>query len=281
MKNYTLMIALLLTVFVGHSQQDVDFDANATFLGYANVFETPANGGGFVFGEAWGVEDLKTEVNASEGTVTLKPNFNTWNPADPFWVTGSGEANKVFEGNTYVEDNSLVGSSFTFNGNCATFTLDSGYAVKAFIRVFNADFSVVKEVNTVLTAGQNFSVTYDDVEPADATVQYGFAVTGLVADPADEATLGSVVVRAPQLSVQDSSLVKLNIVPNPMQNIAQINSTSELQNITIYNIAGQQVVAKSLSGLQYGLDVSALSAGIYFANVNTVNGTQIIKLIKK
>jgi len=108
------------------------FDPTAPYIGYANVFETPANGGGFVFGQPWGVPDLKTVVDATPvtGSVTLYPNFNTYddNPTDPFWVDqATGLGNKDFEGNTYVDDPSLVGQQLTWTGFVISNTLDPAY----------------------------------------------------------------------------------------------------------------------------------------------------------
>ena len=137
------MLVLFLGLATGmQAQNTVEVDPSATWIGYMNVFETPANGGGFVFGQAWGVPDLKSVIDPGAGTVTLQPNFNVWNPADPFWVDGgTGLGNKTMEANTYVEDNSLVGSALTFEGGVSDFTIDPGYTVFAFIKVFNADFS--------------------------------------------------------------------------------------------------------------------------------------------
>ena len=44
----------------------VTVDASADQLGYANVFETD---GTFVFGDAWGVPDLKTVVDPANNTI--------------------------------------------------------------------------------------------------------------------------------------------------------------------------------------------------------------------
>ena len=178
-------------------EEVVGVDASADFLGFANVFETPANGGAFVFGSAWGVPDLKTEIDPAEGTVTLFPNFNTYadNPDDPFWVDQmTGLGNKVFEGNTFVEDSTLLGKKVTFEGEVESFTLDGDYEVKVYIKVFNADFSELKEVSQPLTEAGTYSITFDNPEPEDAVVQYGFSVTGLNANPDDEAALGNVVL---------------------------------------------------------------------------------------
>ncbi|PIX08213.1 MAG: hypothetical protein COZ75_13170, partial [Flavobacteriaceae bacterium CG_4_8_14_3_um_filter_34_10] len=148
MKKITLLSLLFASAFMV-GQNTVTIDGSATFLGFANVFETPANGGGFVFGSPWGVPDIKSVVDVSGNTVTLFPNFNTYgdNPTDPFWVNQTtGEGNKVFEGNTFNENNSnLLGQELTFSADVQSFTLSSEYVVKAFIKVFNADFSVLKE----------------------------------------------------------------------------------------------------------------------------------------
>lgn len=277
---YTFL-CMAFSVVTMNAQVTVDFDADADFIGFANVFETPANGGGFVFGEVWGVPDLKTVVNTGAGTVTLQPNFNTWDVADPFWVTPGGEGNKIFEGNTFVEDGTLVGEVLTFRGRCDSFTIDNSYAVKAFIKVFNSDFSVLKEVNTILVAGENFEITYDDVEPADAVVQYGFAVTGLVADPADEGTLGNVVISAPVLSINDNSLLNLATYPNPTSGVITLRSSNELTNATVFNALGQEVKSFELNSSVSTLDISELAGGMYFVRVSAEAGEEVIQIIKK
>ena len=264
---------------LSEAQVTVEFDANATFVGFANVFETPANGGGFVFGQPWGVPDIKTVIDTGAGTATLQPNFNTWDPNDAFWVV-NGMANKVFEGNTYVEDNGLIGQVVTFEGNCNSFTIDNGYAVKAFIKVFNNDFSVVKEVNTTLTAGENFSVTYSDVEGTDVHFQYGFAVTGLIADPVTEPNLGSVVVSAPILSTNDAELVNVAAYPNPVQDNYNIQSVETIERVNIYNVLGQRVFNAEINDVNAVLDLSNLGTGLYMANIETVAGNKVIRLVK-
>lgn len=279
-KFYLLTLMMIAGIGLSKAQETVDFDANATFLGFANVFETPANGGGFVFGQAWGVPDLKTVIDTGAGTATLQPNFNTWDPGDPFWVTAGGEANKVFEGNTYVEDNTLIGSEVTFSGNCNSFTLDAGYQAKAFIKVFNSDFSVVKEVNTTMTAGENFSVTYTDVEAEDTFLQYGFAVTGLIADPVLEPTLGSVIVSAPILSINDVETLNVVAYPNPVQDNYNIQSAELINNVNIYNMLGQNVFNVLVNDMNATLDLSRLEAGLYIANIATEKGNKVIRLVK-
>ncbi len=431
-KNYLLIALVFSFTSLGIAQNTVTVDANAVQNGYANVFETPANGGVYLWGSEWGVIDLKTVVDAGTNTLTLQPNFNTYadNPADPYWVDqGTLLGNKTFEGNTYVEDASLVGSELTFEGNVTSNTLEGSgylmfsvnngplagnysavaalfggaftstpitadtavvidddadggtdpndacetitngaslagkiailrrgacefgvkvlaaenegaiavivvnnnpdpiiemgggvvgddvtipslmvsdvdgeaiiaevlgggtlnatmvyapYVARAFIKVFNADFSVVKEEFAPLTgAGTNFSVSYTNVEPADAIVQYGFQVTGLNANPADEATLGSVVVAAGTLGINEFNKINVSIYPNPTVNNVNIQSDEQIMNIAVYNIVGQMVKNASPVSNNFSLGMANLDNGIYFVIVSTETGNKTVKLIKQ
>jgi len=285
MKKITLLLAMLIGGLpLINAQNTVEVDANATFLGYANVFELPANGGGFVFGQPWGVLELKTVVDPAGGTITLQPNFNTYgdNPTDPFWVDQStGEGNKIFEGNTYVEDLTLVGSELTFNGGVVSNTLDAEYTAVAYIRVFNLDFSVLKEETSEMVAGENFSVVYTNVEPEDSWVQYGFSVLGVNANPIDEPTLGSVVVSAPILGVNDVNNVNVSIYPNPVSERLNINSTSEITSVVMYNILGAKVQSITPNSTSVTMNLSGLRPGIYLTTINTNTGTKTVNIVKK
>jgi len=283
-KNYFLFALLLTASFAVNAQNTVEVDASAEIVGYANVFETPANGGAFVFGESWGVPDLKTVVDAGANTITLQPNFNTYGDgSDPFWVDqGTGEGNKVFEANTFVEDLSLAGEALTFNGGVVSNTLDSEYTIVAFIKVFNVDFSVLKEETAALVAGENFSVVFTDVAAEDVTVQYGFKVTGINANPADEGALGSVVVTDNVLSVNDNSLLDVSVYPNPTGtnwNVAISNDV--ISTIELFNILGSKVSTLDVNNSRTTINGEALSQGLYLARISTSTGQKTIKLIKE
>ncbi|NND88984.1 MAG: T9SS type A sorting domain-containing protein [Flavobacteriaceae bacterium] len=284
MKQFYLLLALCVATVSMTAQNTVTADASATFNGFANVFETPANGGAFVFGSPWGVPDLKTVVDPGAGTITLQPNFNTYadNPNDPFWVDQTtGEGNKIFEGNTYVEDNSLVGSELTFNGGVVSYTLDPAYVAMAFIKVFNSDFSVVKTETTPMVAGENFSVTYTNVETSDAVVQYGWFVSGRNANPADEATLGSIVITDNVLSVNENNTIHVTSYPNPVNDVWNIQTQEIMTNVSINNMLGQKVISTNPNATSITIETSALVSGIYTATISTESGSKSIKIIKK
>ena len=282
-KMYILFSVLLSTAFMTNAQNTVVADASAEYLGYANVFETIANGGGFVFGDSWGVADLKSVVDPGAGTVTLQPNFNTYNADDAFWVDpATGLGNKQFEGNTFVENNTnLIGSELTFTGGVASNTLDPSYVAIAFIKVFNADFSVLKLETAPLVAGQDFSITYTNVEPEDTTIQYGYQVLGLNANPADEDALGSIVIVDTVLGANDFDTTSISTYPNPVTSKLNIQSEELITSVSIFNTLGQKVLNVAGGSLNLSVDMSTLSPGVYVATIATDNGAKTMKVIKK
>ncbi|MCH9661761.1 MAG: T9SS type A sorting domain-containing protein [Bacteroidetes bacterium] len=282
-KMYYLLALALCFSFASQAQNTVEVDANADFVGFMNVFETPANGQGYVFGDSWGVPDLKTTVDAGAGTITLQPNFNTYDAADPFWVDQTTlEGNKFMEANTFVEDNSLAGEELTFNGYTNSNDLDANYEVMAFIKVFNADFSVLKIETAPLVAGQNFSINYTNVEGADTVVQYGFFVAGINANPVDESALGSVVVSAPLLGTNDVAAINVSVYPNPSNSVWNIETTNQnISTVEIYNILGKKVQSTPSNSTSVSINNESLAKGIYLAKISTDAGDVSVKLIKQ
>lgn len=280
-KLFSIMAALTLSMGVA-AQNTVSVDASGNWLGYANVFD-PATGD-YIFGEPWGIQDIKTVVDATAGTLTLQPNFNTYadNPTDPFWVdqtTGLGA--KIFEGNSYIEDNSLAGVELTFSGNINSNTLDSEYDAVAFIKVFNANYSVLKIATAPLT-GANFEVVFTDVNPAeDAVVQYGFQIIGLNANPDNEAALGSVVVSGGALSVNDFNADSFSVAPNPSNAVWNVRSAQyDMTQVVLFDVLGKKVAQFNNPGSALAIDNSNLSKGAYFAQISTAQGSTTVQLMK-
>ena len=280
-KLFSMIAAMTLSLGVA-AQNSVSVDAGGNWLGYANIFD-PATGN-YVFGEPWGIQDIKTVVDVGAGTLTLQPNFNTYaaNPTDPFWVdqtTGLGA--KIFEGNSYIEDNSLAGAELTFSGNVNSNTLDGAYDAVAFIKVFNADFTVLKQATVPLT-GATFEVVFTDVNPAeDAVVQYGFQIIGLNANPEEEAALGNVVISGGALSVNDFNTASFSVAPNPSNSVWNVRSAQyDMTQVVLFDVLGKKVAQFNNPGTALAIDNSNLSKGAYFAQINTASGSTTVQLMK-
>ncbi|OIQ24130.1 T9SS type A sorting domain-containing protein [Lacinutrix sp. MedPE-SW] len=262
----------------------INVDANAAWGGFMNVFETPTNGGAYVFGSGWGVLDLKTVLDTGANTITLQPNFNTYldNPLDPFWVDQTTLlGNKEMEASTVIQDNSLVGESFTFTGNVASNTLSPMYNEYAFIRIFDAGFGLLEEITSPLSVGTDFSVSYNNTQPAAANIQYGFTVRGVNANPSNETALGSVVIQPSVLSLETFNANNFTVFPNPTLNNWTVTATKPITNIKLYNVLGKQVSIVTANAKTVRINANNLQTGLYFAKITTSLGTKTVKLIRK
>lgn len=188
------------------------------WIGYMNVFNNDGGTqGGYVYGESWGVSDLKsTVITSNPGTIIgdqlrLQPNYNTYtnaltgdNLARAFWtdstdggVTPGPNGNKWMEANTFVETNPIAIPSFTFSGTVDSSDLNrSLYTPEAFIKVLDptAGFATVLNDRITLPTSGPFTVTSDLSGFQGKLLQVGFTINGLNANVANEAAYGGVSV---------------------------------------------------------------------------------------
>lgn len=117
----------------------------------------------------------------------------------------------------------------------------------------NPDFVILSTINDINNAGN-------------------ISVTGAVPD-------GTVYRFSPeQLSLEDESIVEMNIYPNPTTNFFKIESTVQTYSVHIYNAIGQRLSQTIEPKARY--DVSNLPKGIYFVKVFSESGVTTRMLIK-
>ena len=195
MKKIILFVFLMI-FSLGFSQNTVTVNASTTMRAWATWGPATGNAASDYGGNAWGLGDLKTFANTFSNAISLYPNFSAYgNGSNAYWVNGA-IGSKIFEGSSYVESADLAGSSLTFTAKVASYTLDAGYTAVAFIKAIDPanNYSTVIDIRTPLVGGQTFTISTAGVIPAGLLVQYGFAIKGLNANPAQEAALGKVVV---------------------------------------------------------------------------------------
>lgn len=73
------------------------------------------------------------------------------------------------------------------------------------------------------------------------------------------------------LSLVDNSFEGFSYYPNPTTNILNVNAKANIENITIFNVLGQQLINVIPDNLTASVDMSNLSAGLYVMKA-TVNG---------
>ncbi|AWH86628.1 hypothetical protein HYN59_16600 [Flavobacterium album] len=258
----------------GNDATIVTVDTAAAQIGYVNVFENNA-GQGYLWGSPWGVADLKSVINTTDNQISLYPNYNLYGTGDdPAYWTNGDLGNKILEASTYVEDNSLLGHTITFNGNTISNTLVAGYEALVFIKVMDAGYATLDYVHEPLVAGTAFSVTsHAESFPTAAHIQYGFSVKGLNGNPAMEAANGYAVVGAATAGVKDFSKNTVVMFPNPASNVLNFASENAIDGIQVYNVMGQKVIDAKPAQTNASVDVSGLTNGVYIVNT-TINGKQ-------
>lgn len=285
MKKTLLKINILVLMFgltfqnTNAQTTNIEVSGGATWLGFMNVFNL---NGGFEFASAWGLPDVKSVPNAEANTITLFPNYNTYNPTDSFWANGVN-GNKTMEANTFIEttptsDQTIV----TFSGFVQSYTLVDEFTTNAFIKVLdpNNNFNLILFETVDLVEGENFTVSVENVT-AGLLVQTGFQVIGLNANPITEIPNGNIVVTAPNLSNQTFETTGIKMYPNPASSFVNFVAPAALETIEVYNTLGQQIANVTPQIANYSLNTSNLQNGIYIVKVQMNGLTSTSRLIIK
>jgi hypothetical protein len=272
-----------------NAQTTIEASAGGEWLAYLTCLHagddvtTPAveTAGQFFFADNWGIPDVKTVLNTSNNTITLQPNYNLFATGEAVFVQ-NGVGTKIAVGNSFKQYESTVEEQVTFTGFVQSNTIAEGYTAQAFIRLLSNDgnFFLVLEEFADLESGQNFTVTIP-VVGSNLIVQTGFVVTGLIANPAQEAANGSVVVTAPNLSNATFEAAGIKMYPNPANNTVNFSADASIENIKIYNTLGQMVANVNPLNSNYSFDASNLQTGMYVVKVQSNGLTSTSKLLKK
>lgn len=200
------------------STTNVYVNSAATWSGFMNVYETPQNGGGYLWGSGWGIPDLQAAFN-SYGLV-LSPNHQgDTDPTNTYWylpAPGPGATgNKIMEASMYVPAGSIPGMNVVFSGNVLSNTLVSasntnaagnGWTCVAYIRDFEPNYSSFREVAVPLTNGL-FSVSMVTLGDPARHIEYGFHTKGPDVWVTDVAPFGNVII-------QDAIVLTPTITPS-------------------------------------------------------------------
>lgn len=86
----------------------------------------------------------------------------------------------------------------------------------------------------------------------------------------------------PSLSVDTVDVVQtLKYFPNPVNDKLNLRAQSNIQNVGVYNMLGQEVMRLAPNAVSSDVDMSALQAGAYFVKVSINDKVETIRIIKK
>ena len=252
---------------------------------YVNAFNVSDNS--YAFGFGYTVSDLRATPTTS--SMTLEPNIAIWTAeaTNAGWFdqgAATQTANKYIEASSYIEDNTLAGSDLTFTGNVSVSDLGSGYTVVAFVKALDPNNGYATVVNNTadISSTGDFTASATAAElAAGYIIQYGFAVTGPLADPADT-TLGSVVIGEATAGVEDNSIVNVSVYPNPSNSNWNFRTgNTVITSVEVFNLLGKRVVSQNNNSTEIAISTQGLSSGIYIARITTKQGVKSVKLIRE
>ena len=250
---------------------------------YVNVFSVSDNSYQFGFGD---IEVADLRATATETSVTLEPNISIWTNESTnaaYFDQDAATQTPVayIEASTYIENSSLANNALTFSGNISTSDLGDGYTVIAFIKSLTSSYSQVAFKSVDISSTGDFTVTATAEEMSQAVIQYGFAVTGPLADPSDT-TLGSVVIGAETLGIEDTDIVNVSVYPNPSNSNWNFRTPNTvITSVEVFNLLGKRVVLRKNNSTDIAISTQGLTSGIYIARITTEQGTKSVKLIKE
>ena len=94
---------------------NVYVDPSQAWIGFMNVFELPANGGGYDFGSAWATGDLDANFSGSVLTLTPNDNIDRTDPIDSYWWQPPNDGSLASAGN-HTMDASMYVQNDGFGG---------------------------------------------------------------------------------------------------------------------------------------------------------------------
>ena len=92
---------------------------------------------------------------------------------------------------------------------------------------------------------------------------------------------GAPIVVEPALSVDDQNKLAFTYFPNPVKNELTLKAQSNIQNIAVYNMLGQEVLNSYPNTLESNVQMDKLQSGAYFIKVTINNATETIRVVRQ
>ena len=84
------------------------------------------------------------------------------------------------------------------------------------------------------------------------------------------------------LGTENFVIDSLKIYPNPTQNTWNVKTNNiKISSIQVFDILGKQVLSLTPNATEARINALSLKSGLYFAKINTVNGSSSLKLVKE
>jgi subtilisin-like proprotein convertase family protein len=83
------------------------------------------------------------------------------------------------------------------------------------------------------------------------------------------------------LGLGENEIQGFKYSPNPVKNNLNLRAANAIENISVYNLLGQEVMRSKPNAVSNDLDMSDLQAGAYFVKVSVGDVSQTVRIIKQ
>ncbi len=123
--------------------------------------------------------------------------------------------------------------------------------------------------------------SYYDWDMPNITTEYTYFVTAVYNGQYESGPSNSIIVNVIICSTNEFNTKMLIVYPNPATNFVNIESDSRINEIKVYNYAGQIVDEIATNEFTFKLNTTQYKPGIYFIRIETDDGTISKRLIIK
>jgi len=220
-------------------------------------------------------------VDFSDGTVVdkavsdevLAVNNTTWNNVE---MTGTMHAIAITtDAFAQLERRDVIGV-FNQNGTIAGMVEIDNLNDNVFVSVY-ADNSFTNETEGFVNGDMmSFKVCRNgEVIDATATFESSMPNTNIFNEEGISVITG---LKLGATSINEvTSDLNLQLFPNPAKNFVNIQSNFEIQNLKVVNYVGQVVFDRPVDQMNIQINTSSFSPGMYFVQIQSVDGTVITK----
>lgn len=181
------------------------------------------------------------------------------------------------ESSVTIDQNNAIGSLLTFN----VYQLDLTVNPFAFIGQENSATTYWIELSATNTSSTNvfWAGTYDNMvgnpmiqDNNSGWSEYDANFDGLYTWSGD---------CSPVLGIGSNDLVQFRVYPNPTSDILYIETTQNIESISLFNLLGQKVIYEDIDNNTAEIDVTNLPVGTYILKTSIDGQVETQKIIKK
>ncbi|MFV0304060.1 MAG: fibronectin type III domain-containing protein [Moheibacter sp.] len=128
--------------------------------------------------------------------------------------------------------------------------------------------------------GVQTSETSVEVSGLDKATEYEVYVRSICSTN-DSAWEGPTTFETTDLGLNDFDINAINIYPNPVKDLLNISTKSEINEILIFDLTGNLITKQEIHSKQGKVNVSNLNSGVYILKIITDTTVKSVKIIKK